>query len=60
MQHAGIIGLAEETKKLFQVYLAGFLLGTLNANDKIQAKILCATQFSINWRELHAVEVIRS
>lgn len=62
MQQAAIIGISDETKKLFQVYRAGILLGTLNASNKDDAKKICAKQYStpIDWRELKAVEVMRS
>lgn len=66
MQVSALIGLSQETTKLFQVYSSGFLLGTLNANDEDRARQLLVTELTLqsqcflNWEELRAVEVMRS
>ena len=62
MQIAAIIGITDETKPLYQIYKAGILFGTVNAVNSDEAKKICAGKYQspMDWRELKAIEVMRS
>jgi hypothetical protein len=60
--HMPIGLLLEENKTLYQVYDGNFLLGTLSASDKTEAKKVISYNYGylIDWTVLRAVEIMRS